>query len=294
MTSEQPYYRQAVRQPAAGVHPFMVRMPDGAVSGPYPSYDIALLAARQSEAESLMQSLADDPPSGYAEYRQHARAWFGSRVRAWLQAGMPDRGRLPDDTALAAIEPRILARNGTAVAVYLASSPRTPPQPLYDRIAARYLWAAHNMRVPPAAVRQVLEPLHESYALRRLWQNRRCSRVVATANPGQPARRCLGLQADEAVRRLRLHALLYRGLGRHWLLRLEGGEDYAKWLRFCRRSVLLPGMSAAALYRQARTLVSAAAIDHGIDAGEESLTLRQTLLHLAQWRLATRAGMLAW
>lgn len=250
----------------------------------YPSYDIALLAGEQARLQALLSAVDRGEHAGYDAQRRHARVWFGARVQAWLQAGMPARPPLPPEPEVEAIEPRILARNGVALARYVAAGPGGETESLYDRLIARYVRAVHGERLAPEGIRSALEPIHGALALRRLWREVEAPRIGAYDGADIPS---CGLSEADAVAMLRRYARLYRGLGPPPGDLFDAAAARAKWRRFCRRAVLLPRMRPDALFDTARDLWRLADIRHGLDLGDDSLVLRRRLLHLAQWRLTT-------
>lgn len=251
------------------------------VDGPFPSFDIASIVAQQTDLAHVNAWVAAGS-SVYRDYLAHARRWFGGRVAGWLVAGMPAGIEMPPAPDLATVNPRILARNGDAIAAYLGDGPEAPACSFYDRIVARYARAAHGAVLAPATVRVALEPIHASLALRQMCRDYQQHRVVA-AESGP----ILSITREEAGRRLKDAACLYRGLDRNWLFLFDDPGVWGRWARYCRRSVLLPGVTAVSAYWAARDLLRSADIHHGIDAGEPSRALRHVLLHLAQWRLVS-------
>lgn len=250
------------------------------VDGPLPGFDIAQLVARQADLACVQTRIAEDAPA-YRERLLHARRWFGGCVANWLAAGMPARSALPVSPQLAAVDPRMLARNGAAITAYLEQGPTVPAQPFYDQIVARYARARHGAGLSPVTARVALEPIHASLATRQMCGDNRQHRVVA-AEPG-PMR---PVDQSEAAARLRAAAGLFRGLGRNWLYVPD--TAWGRWTRYCRRSVMLDGVTAGSALSAARELALAADVQHGIDHEDSSRALRHALLHLAQWWLVSR------
>ncbi|MEQ8799870.1 MAG: hypothetical protein RJQ08_13345 [Salinisphaeraceae bacterium] len=249
-----------------------------------PSFDTAAVMAALADLDWLQARPSPAHRSAYARRLRHARRWFGGRVAAWLRAGMPSSHALPDAPGLADIEPRILARNGPAIETYLADGPDGVPNPLYDRLTARFALASEGVRLAPATVRSALEPLHRSLAWRLLVREFGCHRVERAMRP------VAGLEIRAAADGLARYAGLYRGFDRRWLIMGRDGRTRAKWSRLCRRAVLLPGVGVSDSLQAARNLLRRAAIPHGLDTGEQSRQLRLVLLHLAQWVLVTERG----
>ncbi|WP_353252135.1 hypothetical protein [Salinisphaera sp. PC39] len=250
----------------------------------YPSYDIALLAGEQVRLQSLLAEVdRGDRPDFRAQCR-HARVWFGARVQRWLESGMPVPAGMPAEPDLEAIEPRILRRNGVALARYVAAGvDGGDDEPFYDALIARYLRAVHGRPVARPGVRATLEPLHESLALRRLWAGVPSPRVSVYEN-ADPGWR--GLDRAGAVAILRRYARLYRGPGPVPPSPFEAEAARAKWRRFCRRAILLPGLEPDRLFDIAAILWRDAAIGYDLEVGQDGPRLRHRLLHLAQWHLA--------
>lgn len=249
-----------------------------------PSFDTASVMAALADLDWLQARPSPAHRAAYARRLTHARRWFGSRVAGWLRAGMPSSRALPEAPELGRIEPRILARNGSAIEAYLAAGPDGAPNPLYDRLTARFALASEGVRLAPATVRAALEPLHRSLAWRLLVREFGCHRVTRVAAP------VAGLEIGAAADGLARYAGLYRGFDRRWLIMGRDGRTRAKWSRLCRRAVLLPGVGASDSLQAARNLLRRADIPHGLDTGEQSRQLRLVLLHLAQWVLVTERG----
>lgn len=249
-----------------------------------PSFDTAAVMAALADLDWLQTRHNPAHRAAYARRLRHARRWFGGRVAAWLQAGMPSPRVLPDAPELTGIDPRILARNGPAIEVYLAGGPDSAPNPFYDRLAARFALASEGVRLAPATVRAALEPLHRSLAWRLLVREFGCHRVERATAPAA------GLEIRTAADSLAHYAGMYRGFDRRWLTMGRDGRTQAKWSRLCRRAVLLPGVGVSDSLQAARNLLRRANIAHGLDTGEQSRQLRLVLLHLAQWVLVTERG----
>lgn len=265
--------------------------------GPYPSSDIAMVIAEHLTFVAVERGISGFLADVFAERLVHARHYFGSRIGRWMEHDMPSRERLPSDPELALIDPRILARNGHALAQYLAAGPGAVCNPLYDHLIRRYLHTicGFDPGAGPDDVRELLEPLHYGVAVRQLV--RRCAQgesgfrryQVTQSGDGHSHPR---LDRDQGARMLREQARYYWGFdaslaGNNFTPRVRG-----KWERFCSGAVILPGIDRHELFAAGRDMLDAAAIAHGVDATDNGIALRWMLLHLSQWYLASARGLL--
>lgn len=286
------------RRPASGPSKrfFYVAAANGTPSGPYPSFDIARAVAEHHTFCAVQAAAAGDLAPAFGHRLDHARTYFGCLVARWLETGMPSRRPMPPAADIEAIEPRILARNGVALTRYLGQTGGFGVLPLYDRLARRYLWAVHGVESAWAGsdVRVFMEPVHHSQALRQLAQSgagrdaRRHFQVVCATTPPRGASvETLWITRAQAVAMLRRHASFYRGFNHELPRRNFTPAVRGKWDRFCAGAVILPGVERHELFDFAAGLLAQAAIEHGVDGGDNGVALRWMLLHLAQWCLAS-------
>ena len=292
----------AARPAPAGRRRFYVASSANELAGPYPSYDIARVMAEHMTFCAVEAAAADIGAEAFARRLSHARAYFGSQLRHWLEAGMPSRRSMPEAADIEAIEPRILARNGAALAAYFGQGPGGALRSLYERLARRYLWAVHGVesRTVGSDVRIFMEPFHRSQALRQLAQSAAeheadhhiqvvCEPETGGDSPHQATAR---MTWPEAAAVLRRHARFYRGFDRDLAQYNFTPWVRGKWDRFCAGAVILSGVARDELFDAGLALTERAAIDHGIDRGDNGVALRWMLVHLTQWCLASERGLL--
>lgn len=273
------------RESLGGVRRFAV-IDDAPAAAFYPSYDIALLAGEDLRLRELLATVdAGSHPDFPVQLRQ-ARLWFGACAQAWLERAGPAEAAA--DAELRSVNTRILRRNGPALANYIAVGPDGDGSSFYDRLAARYLHAVYGATVPAAGIRAMLEPVHASLALHRLWRQTARPHIEVYEGADLAWR---GIGHDDAVAMVRRFARLYRSPGRRVEHSLETPVARAKWQRLCRRAVLLPGLSADGLFDTACELWRAADLEFGLAPGNDGRLLRQRFLHLAQWREASRRSL---
>lgn len=266
--------------------------------GPYPSYDIARVMAEHLTFLAVESAASGDLADAFAERVRHARAYFGSQVRRWLEAGMPSRRVMPRAPDVAAVEPRILERNGAALARYVSDHRGAAKHPFYEHLAQRYLWAVHGVdpSIPGGDVRAFMEPFHHSLALRQLVQSavgradgRRFEAVRETEAIDVAV---AGMTRAEAAQMLCTHARFYRGFNVELVHHNFTPSVRGKWDRFSAGAVILRGVERSELFNVGQALVQRANIGHGVDGADNGVALRWMLLHLAQWCLASERGLL--
>lgn len=286
----------------AGRRRFYVATTANELSGPYPSYDIARVMAEHMTFCAVEAAVADDGVEVFSRRLSHARAYFGSELRHWLEAGMPSRRAMPPAPDIQAIEPRILVRNGAALAAYFSRSPAGALRSLYERLARRYLWAVQGVesRTVGSDVRTFMEPFHRSQALRQLAQSaaeHQADHHIQVAGDSGPSGDAahgatVRMTWSEAGALLRRHARFYRGFDQDLARYNFTPWVRGKWDRFCAGAVILDGVARHELFDAGRALLERAAIDHGIDGGDNGVALRWMLVHLTQWCLASERGLL--
>lgn len=294
-----PYRRERVTSSAK--RRFFVASSSAQRLGPYPSYDIARVMAEHLTFKAVEVAAADALATAFAERLRHARSYFGLQVQRWLEAGMPSRRVMPQAPEVDAIEPRMLARNGVALARYLGEGPGSDTHAFYDRLARRYLRAVHGFDIGTAMgdVRAFMEPFHASLAVRQLAHSagsrddgRRFQAVHETQRPAARMEAMAGLSRAEAAHVLRSHARFYLGFNVDLVRNNFTPPVRGKWDRFTAGAVILHGLERRELFAVSRGLLQRAAINHGIDGADNGVALRWMLLHLAQWCLASERGLL--